>query len=229
MNPPNPESPHKLLRVYNEAVQALRGLGIEKRVAAAGYDWDPGAPGASPHGITVRFLGTDYRLSVPDGELVPGPGDTKSSVGDADPSTPRDTVEAFAERILILHYLVKASGKPLTGRFVGFDQLAGGRFYGSAFRKRTELPLAALFEKDPGRLEKAAAMMGGGPGGHGSASALLLPFPRVPMTLIVWAGDDEIPSNAKVLFDDTAEDYLTTEDLTVLGDQVVRRLREASK
>jgi len=123
---------------------------------------------------------------------------------------------------------VKASGRPLSGRLVGFDQLAGGRFYGSAFRRRTEAPLASLFEKDPGRLEKAAALMGGGPGGHGSASALLLPFPRVPMTLIVWAGDEEIPSNAKVLFDDTAEDYLTTEDLTVLGDQVIRRLREVS-
>jgi hypothetical protein len=212
---PNAESPHKLLRVYNDAVEALRGLGIEKQVAAAGYDWDPKS-------ITVRFLGRDYRLSVPDGELVPVTGDTRSSVGDADPST-------FAERILILHYLARASGKPLSGRLVGFDQLAGGRFYGSAFRKRTELPLAALFEKDPGRLEKAAAMMGGGQGGHGSASALLLPFPRVPMTLIVWAGDDELPSNAKVLFDDTAEDYLTTEDLTVLGDQVIRRFKDLSK
>ncbi len=204
----------KLLRVYKEAVEALRGRDLPKQVAAAGYDWNP-------QSITVRFLGREYRLSASDRELVPGGGGTESSGGAADPTT-------LAERILILHYLAKASGKPLSGRLVGFDQLAGGRFYGSAFRKRTEQPLAALFEKDPGRLEKAAAMMGGGPGGHGSASALLLPFPRVPMTLIVWAGDEEIPSNAKVLFDDTAEDYLTTEDMTVLGDQVVRRLREVS-
>jgi len=152
---------------------------------------------------------------------VPRAGGTDTSVGAADP-------DAFAERILILHYLAKVSGAPLSGRLVGFDQLAGGRFYGSAFRKRTEMPLASLFSQDPGRLVQTAVRLGGTQGGHGSSSALLVPLPRVPMTLIVWAGDDELPSNAKVLFDDTAEEYLTTEDIAVLGDQVVRRIKEAS-
>jgi hypothetical protein len=209
---PSTESPHKLLRVYQEAVAALRGRDLRTQVAAAGYQWHPET-------IPVRFLGRDYLLSVTGPDLVPRAGGTESSVGSANPDT-------FAERILILHYVSKAPGTPLSGRLVGFDQLAGGRFYGSAFRKRTELPLASLFSKDPGRLVQAAARLGGAQGGHGSESALLLPFPRVPMTLIVWAGDEELPSNAKVLFDDTAEEYLTTEDIAVLGDQVVRRMKE---
>lgn len=210
---PSAEGPHKLLRVYKEAVEALRGRDLRTQVAAAGYDWHP-------ESITVRFLGRDYLLSISELDLVPRAGGTETSVGAANPDT-------FAERILILHYLLKASGTPLSGRLVGFDQLAGGRFYGSAFRKRTELPLASLFSKDPGRLVQAAVRLGGMQGGHGSSSALLTPLPRVPMTLIVWAGDDELPANAKVLFDDTAEEYLTTEDIAVLGDQVFRRMKDA--
>ncbi len=216
---PSAEGPHKLLRVYREAVEALRGADLAPRVAAAGYEWHPDS-------IPIRFLERDYRLSVADAELqaLAGGGEpgaaAGTSVGSANP-------DAFAERILILHYLAKASGVPLSGRMVGFDQLAGGRFYGSAFRKRTEQPLASLFSKDPGRLVPTASLLGGTQGAHGSASAQLTPFPRVPMTLIVWAGDEELPSNAKVLFDDTAEEYLTTEDIAVLGDQVMRRMKEA--
>jgi hypothetical protein len=210
---PRAESPHKLLRVYTEAVEALRRRDLRTQVTAAGYEWQPDT-------VPIRFLGRDYLLTVsgPDLGLRGGGGET--SVGSAD-------TDAFAERILILHYLETARGTPLSGRMVGFDQLAGGRFYGSAFRARTELPLASLFSRDPEGLGRAAARLGGGPGGHGNASALLFPFPRVPMTLIVWAGDEELPSNAKVLFDDTAEEYLSTEDIAVLGDQVFRRMREA--
>ena len=68
--------------------------------------------------------------------------------------------------------------------------------------------------------------MGGEGGTHGDASAVIRPFPRVPMTLIVWTGDDELPPNAKVLFDDTAEEYLTTEDIAVLGDVVLHRVKQ---
>jgi hypothetical protein len=214
MSLPSAQSPHKLLRVYQEAVEALRGRDLKKQVAAAGYAWHPET-------IQVQFLGRDYALSVSGLDLVPLAGGSETSVGTANPDT-------FADRILILHYLARASGTALSGRLVGFDQLAGGRFYGSAFRKRTEMPLASLFSKYPERLVQAAARLGGTTGRHGSASALLHPFPRVPMTLIVWAGDEELPSNAKVLFDDTAEEYLTTEDIAVLGDQVFRRMKDAS-
>jgi hypothetical protein len=48
------------------------------------------------------------------------------------------------------------------------------------------------------------------------------------MTLVVWPGEDEIPASGKVVFDSTAEEHLSTEDIAVLGDQVIRRLKELS-
>jgi hypothetical protein len=207
MNMPQAEAPHKHWRVYREALDALRDCNLEARCAAGGFSFHP-------ESIEMPFLGRRFLFSVPRFELEPAAPGAQAEV------------ETLAERILVLHYVEKASGAPLSGRLVGFDQLAGGRFYGSAFRKRVELPLARMFATGPSRLAEAAGKLGGTPGNHGDASAVLLPLPRVPMTLIVWTGDDELPPNGKVLFDDTAEGYLSTEDITVLGDLVLRRLTE---
>ena len=210
---PNAESPHKLVRVYREAIEALRGHDLRRRCEAAGYAWDP-------ESISMPFLGTPFVFSVPAFDLLPPKAERSATVGQADADT-------LAERILVLHYLEKATGVPSSGRLVGFDQLAGGRFYGSAFRKRTEVPLAGMFARQPERLAEAAGRFGGTKGSHGDASAVISPLPRVAMTLIIWTGDDEIPPDGKVLFDDTVEGYLTTEDIAVLGDLVIRRLKEA--
>jgi hypothetical protein len=209
---PSAESPHKLVRVYREAIEALRGHDLNRRCEAAGYAWHP-------ESIPMPFLGRRFVFSVPAFDLLPEQADKGTSAGTADPDT-------LAERILVLHYLEKATGTPLSGRLVGFDQLAGGRFYGSAFRKRTEVPLAGMFAREPARLAEVAGKLGGTKGNHGDASAVIAPLPRVVMTLIVWTGDDEMPPNAKVLFDDTVEGYLTTEDIAVLGDLVIRRFKE---
>ncbi len=215
MSSPSAQAPHKLVRVYTEAIEALRGSDLERRCEAAGYAWDPKS-------IPMPLLGRQYSFSVTDFELLPERQDADTagtSVGTADP-------DSLSERILVLHYLARAAGTPLSGRLVGFDQLPGGRFYGGAFRKRAEAPLAGLFSRQTESLVETAEKLGGTRGTFGDVSVVISPFPRVPMTLIVWTGDDEMPANGKVLFDDTAEGYLSTEDLAVLGEVVFRRLKQ---
>jgi len=211
---PAANAPHKLLRVYEEAREVLHAMDLRARCAAAGYRFDPAR-------TAIDFLGRPYLLDPVQGELEPAGAASETTVGRADP-------DRFAERILVLHYLARTSGAAPSGRLAGFDQLAGGRFYGSAFRRRTEQPLAALFGPDPSRLRAVAARIGGVPGQAGDVSVLLWPFPKVPMTLVVWPGEDEIPASGKVVFDSTAEEHLSTEDIAVLGDQVIRRLKELS-
>jgi hypothetical protein len=41
-------------------------------------------------------------------------------------------------------------------------------------------------------------------------------FNRVPVTLVVWKGDEEFPSDASVLFDSTKNEYLPAEDIIVV-------------
>lgn len=208
----NAEAPHKLMKVYAEALEALRGHDLEERCQAAGFPWDPVA-------IKLSLMGQGFVFSVPDFCLTVEARDRDTTVAGADS-------ERLTDRILLLHYLARASGSPLSGRRVGFDQLAGGRYYGGNFHNRAELPLAKLFSKAPDRLLAVASGLDGKIASYGDVSIEIAPFPRVPMIFILWTGDDEMPANGKVLFDDTVEGYLSTEDMAVLGDTVIRRMKE---
>ena len=46
-------------------------------------------------------------------------------------------------------------------------------------------------------------------------------FPRVPIIMIFWSGDEEFPPEARILFDSTISTYLSTEDVAVLSQQTV--------
>ena len=49
-------------------------------------------------------------------------------------------------------------------------------------------------------------------------------LPRVHLAVVYWEGDEEFPAQARVLFEDTAAHYMTTDGLAVLGSQLVGRL-----
>ena len=53
---------------------------------------------------------------------------------------------------------------------------------------------------------------------------ILLPLPRVPVYLLFWDGDDEIPASANLLFDTSVPAYLETEQMAMLGELVTDRI-----
>lgn len=133
------------------------------------------------------------------------------------------------EQVLILHYLIHASGTPLSGRWISFRELPGGSLYMDAFRRRALLPLIGAFGGSARELLEAAAACGSSDAGEwGDASVILRPFPRVPVGVAVWEGDDELPANANMLFDSSAPDYLPTEDYAVLAGLIAVSLVRAA-
>lgn len=131
--------------------------------------------------------------------------------------------------ILLLHYLTRASGALPTGERVSFKELPGGFLYYEAFTHRVLRPLVAVFGEKPQLLLKAGEKLGGRPLSFGDAAVELPALPRVPVTFIVWAGDEEFPPNGSVLFDATVPGYLSTEDCVVLAQMGVSALRAALK
>jgi len=107
-----------------------------------------------------------------------------------------------------LWYLGKAKNKPLTGKLLSPASLTGGEI----FQKGTHvLPLERIAAKYGNNLEsfyKRGIELGGMKLEHGDASLLLHPFPRVPVTMILWAGDDEFPARAGMFFDASCEQHL---------------------
>ena len=128
------------------------------------------------------------------------------------------------EKILILHYLLTARGDTLTRNLITFRQVPEGPFYYSAFLKRARDPLVRAFGGQPESLITCGAHLGAEPDELGDVSITLKALPRVPVTMVLWAGDDEFPPEASLLFDESIVGYLPTEDIAVLSGMIVYRL-----
>ena len=132
------------------------------------------------------------------------------------------------EQVLWLHYLISEGTRPPTGRLVAYRDLAGAGFYEPSFIKRAVNPLAKRFGRDPGAFLKAGAACGGRQADNGDVSVVLNPLPHLPVTYILWLGDEEFPAQGNILFDQTASGWLPAEDLTVLASLSVYRMIKLS-
>lgn len=125
---------------------------------------------------------------------------------------------------LILHYLVGVDESGLTGDLVSFRDFWGGEAYYGAFMRRAIQPIKEAFANSPQELEILARKIGGRKADHGDISVEIPVFPKIPLVIIIWKGDDEIPSTANILFDRVAGRILHTEDLAAIGELTAKML-----
>jgi len=111
-------------------------------------------------------------------------------------------------KLSILWYLINAKDIPLSTKLVRPDDLRGGQIYSDGSHV---LPLNQISEKYgsdiPGFFSRGK-QLGGKKLDFGDASLRLLPFPRVPVSIILWKGDAEFPARCGLLFDSTCEIHL---------------------
>jgi len=187
----NKGSYFNLDETYRQAAVEFANLNPGEAAEKAGADYNP-----ESNTVAVRFIDTVYSVNHPEAE-VKDPHGNKASVYIA---------------ILILHYLVNAGGAPLTGRWISFRHLPGGDIYIDPFQKRAVLPFLKTFGNTPEKFLEAALKLGGEKVEQSGISVVVKTFPRVPICFTIWPGDDELPASATILFDETAPDYLPTED-----------------
>ncbi len=158
----------------------------------------------------VPFLNRTYRVGFPDFQFV-------DMAGEATPVP-------LQEQVLILHYM--SALKPLlpADHWIAYREIPGASFYFSAFVKRAIDPLKNVFGKNVAPLVSAASMLYGKPIDIGDAGFEFRVFPKVPMQIIVYAGDDEFEPEANILFDAAAGEFLSPEDAAWLAGMVVYRL-----
>lgn len=126
--------------------------------------------------------------------------------------------------VLVLHYLAGCDGSRPTGTYLTFREIPGGEMYHSAFKGRAIDRLAREFGHDASTLPQAGRSLNGRELEMGDGSLEMKPFPLLPLVVVVWEGDDEIPASANILFDSIAPRILPMEDLSVVGNLVVSRL-----
>jgi hypothetical protein len=128
------------------------------------------------------------------------------------------------DKLLILHYLTRAGGSPITGTLITYKEIPDGANYLPTFYKRAIKPLIDNFTKEPHCLLDAAERFGGHKADYGDIAVTINAFSRVPLTLVLWCGDDELAPEGNILFDSNISDYLSTEDITVLCETIAWRL-----
>ncbi len=167
--------------------------------------------------IIIEYLNQSYQITLPD---------IKISLMDSEEEVP------IRDKILILHYLTSAKGTPTSNKSIAYKELPEGSNYFPTFYKRAIKPLIDHFGKQPRLLVDAAGKLGGYTVDYGDVAVTINAFSRVPITLVLWQGDEEFPPEGNILFDATVFDYLSTEDINVLCEiiawKLVKFLREGS-
>ncbi len=159
--------------------------------------------------ILLEYLNQYYQITFPDIDI---------SLIDSNQEVPT------RDKILILHYLTLAKGNPISNKVIAYRELPEGANYFPTFSKRAIKPLLNYFGKEPRLLIEAAKKLGGYEADYGDVAVTINAFSRVPITLILWRGDEEFAPDGNILFDSTISDYLSAYDITELCETIAWKL-----
>jgi hypothetical protein len=196
-------------QAFELACASLQGMDVEERSRKAGARYrkedDKGI-------ITLPFFSEEYQIVFPEISFC---------------SSTQRTI-SLVVRVLLLHYLIRADGTSLSGRWVGYKDIPGGLLYSGVFARRVTDRLVKRFGSSVKEFREAGSRLGGEPASIGDASFTLHVLPSVPLQYVLWEGDEEFPASLQLLFDASAVHYLSLEDLVVLGQMATGRLLSRS-
>jgi hypothetical protein len=134
----------------------------------------------------------------------------------------------FSEELCILTYLINSKDLPVADKLVTAQALPEGQFF---FRGPHKLPvekLAEVFGQYPKRLYDIIDEFGAKRCEFGDASIELYVLPRVPLTIVIWQGDEEFGARASILFDETAAAQLPLDALWAAVNLTIKALVKAA-
>jgi len=169
--------------------------------------------------FSFNIMGIPHRALFPDFKLL--------SV-EREPLGLVQSVESPYEEILFLRYLCEGRYVEPLGKQLSYREIPWGNLYFPNFEGRCIKRLARSFGNN---LEAFRKIM---EGNHGLKAEKLDKsdagyrfdfFNGLYMSFLIWAGDDEFPPSAQILFDDNFPQAFTAEDIAVVGDLAVEHLK----
>jgi len=138
-----------------------------------------------------------------------------------------DQKEAAAyTKILLSRLVLEGQILPWLGSMKAYTDMPWGNVYAQQFRGRCILRLAFSYGNNLEVFKKACEGIGGVVGeGSGDAIYDFEFIKGLKVRLIIWAGDEEFPPQAQVLFSDNFPSAFTAEDIAVVGDVLINALK----
>jgi uncharacterized protein DUF3786/putative Fe-S cluster protein len=150
--------------------------------------------------LTIKILGKNFSI------------DTKGNI------TTDIHVHAWII-IPVINYIIDGAGVPVSGKWVPFRELEGGKTWYRLFGQRCEKPLKKVADTYTDLFEDMIRLFNGRQvENHYSSDISLVfhPLPKVPILICYWKPEDGLESSLNIFFDSTAEENLNIESLYTL-------------
>jgi hypothetical protein len=165
----------------------------------------------------LRIMGAEYKAAFPEFSLKK----THDPLGE-------ETREGW-KNILFLRYLCEGKYISPLGKQLSYREIPWGNVYFRNFEGRCLQRIARSFGAD---IERFKHIVETSPGLNAekldkSDAGYRFEFSSgLFMNVYLWAGDDEFPSSAQMLFDDNFPAAFTAEDIAAVGDVVVEFFKQ---
>lgn len=131
-------------------------------------------------------------------------------------------IDSFSSS-LILHFLITANNKPLSGSWISYRELPDGLFYASTI-PAVLAPLIKKYENNGLDFIKKIISLGGKKEENFKNAAIIFPFKKFPILFILEEKDEEFEANIKVLFDKNSSYFMKTDIIKTLLVYTVKKL-----
>ncbi|MGD9474916.1 MAG: DUF3786 domain-containing protein [Eubacteriaceae bacterium] len=158
----------------------------------------------------VEVLGEKYLVKYPDGQVV---------------FTDGQAVSNYSVKMIILRYLMNATGSSPTGQFKSYKEFPDGPLYYANFYARSIKIFALIGSEYPQALNDFISETKASQLDKGDLAFSLSVMPGVEVAFILWYGDDEFEAEGQILFDQNLMDIFTIKDLAVLGDVLMLKMK----
>ncbi len=117
-------------------------------------------------------------------------------------------------------YVLEGKGVPVSGNWMSYRELKGGRERYPLFQKRSEESLKRIADAFPTLFDDMVHLFSGkqvSPEFESDISVLLHPFPYVPMMICYWMPEEGIDSSLNLFFDETSPENIGIDGVYSLG------------
>jgi len=122
--------------------------------------------------------------------------------------------------IPVLNYILYGEGRSVSGSWVPFRELDGGKIWYRLFGQRCEKPIKKVADTYTDLFDDMIQLFGGSQVQRvydSDISVVLYTLPKVPILVCYWLPEDGLESELHLFFDDTSESNLNIESLYTLG------------
>lgn len=122
--------------------------------------------------------------------------------------------------IPFFNYIIDGRGLPVSGRWVSFRDLKGGKERYPLFHKRCEEPMKRVADTYPDLFDDLVHIFGGKQVEkqfESDISVVLHVLPRVPMMVCYWLPEESLESSLNLFFDEAADKNLAIGSIFTLG------------